>query len=292
MSSSSSTTATTSRSPRPACGSSTARTSCALTVPGRGSRSSSTRSGSMPSASWSRRNSRASGLPSATSRWTGSSWSTTRRATRPRREPTYASANGDQRDFDRFLDSNVARQRQPGFFTVEVKVVRGDLTPEQLRGLGEVMRRYSGGYARTTVHQNLVLRWVREESVYEVWQALSELDLGEAGADEISDGSAARAPTPASSASPARWGSTGHPGAHRRDEHRRSAHAPDPRQEQRLPQRLRTASHRRHRVLRRLDQGWRAHHPGLHSARRGRVRGRRGPLRPAAQGASARQARA
>ncbi len=109
-------------------------------------------------------------------------------ASAPGPQPAYASANGDQREFDRFLDSNVAPQRQPGFSTVEVKVIRGDLTPDQLRGLGEVMRRYTGGSARTTVHQNLVLRWVRDESVYEVWQALNELELGEAGADEISDG--------------------------------------------------------------------------------------------------------
>jgi len=100
----------------------------------------------------------------------------------------YASPNGDQREFDRFLDSNVAAQRQRGFSTVEVKIRRGDLTPEQLRGVGEVMRRYSGGFARTTVHQNLVLRWIRDESVYEVWKELRGLELGEAGADEISDG--------------------------------------------------------------------------------------------------------
>ena len=99
----------------------------------------------------------------------------------------YASPNGDQREFDHFLESNVQAQRQRGFVTVEAKIRRGDLTPEQLRGLGEVMRRYSGGSARTTVHQNIVLRWVREESVYEVWQALRELDLGDPGADEISD---------------------------------------------------------------------------------------------------------
>ncbi len=100
----------------------------------------------------------------------------------------HASPNGDRRKFERFLESNVQAQRQAGFSTVEVKVVRGDLVPEQLRGLGEIMRRYSGGAARTTVHQNLVLRWVRDESVYEVWQELLKLGLGEAGADEISDG--------------------------------------------------------------------------------------------------------
>ena len=49
------------------------------------------------------------------------------------------------------------------------------------------MREYSGGYARTTVHQNFVLRWVRDEAVYDVWRRLCELGLGEAGADQIND---------------------------------------------------------------------------------------------------------
>jgi sulfite reductase (ferredoxin) len=68
-----------------------------------------------------------------------------------------------------------------------VHVPRGDLTPEQLRGIAQIMRDFSGGYARTTVHQNFVLRWVRDESLYDVWQRLLELDLGKPGADEITD---------------------------------------------------------------------------------------------------------
>jgi sulfite reductase (ferredoxin) len=108
-------------------------------------------------------------------------------ANAPGTRETYSSPNGDSREFGHFLESNVAAQRQRGFCTVEVKVRRGDLTPEQLRGLGQIMREYTGGYARTTVHQNVVLRWVRDESVYEVWQGLNGLELGEAGADEITD---------------------------------------------------------------------------------------------------------
>jgi len=108
-------------------------------------------------------------------------------ANAPARPDTFATANGDLHEFDRFLESNVAPQRQEGFSTVEVKVRRGDLTPHQLRGLAQIMRDYTGGYARTTVHQNVVLRWVRNESVYEVWRALSELELGDGGADEITD---------------------------------------------------------------------------------------------------------
>jgi len=98
-----------------------------------------------------------------------------------------ASPNGDRSSFDRFLAGNVQAQRQQGFSTVEVKVDRGDLTPEQFRGLAQIMREFSGGNARSTVQQNFVLRWVRDESLYDVWQRLVALGLGEAGAREISD---------------------------------------------------------------------------------------------------------
>jgi sulfite reductase beta subunit-like hemoprotein len=101
--------------------------------------------------------------------------------------PTYASPNGDGSEFERFRTSNVRPQRQAGFSTVEINVIRGDLTPAQFRGLAETMRRFSGGYARTTVGQNLVLRWVRDESVYDAWRALSDLGLGEAGAQQVND---------------------------------------------------------------------------------------------------------
>jgi len=98
-----------------------------------------------------------------------------------------ASPNGDHSEFERFREGNIEAQRQEGFSTVEVKVTRGDLTPEQFRGLASIMREYTGGYARSTVQQNFVLRWVRDEALYDVWQRLTEFGLGEAGAREISD---------------------------------------------------------------------------------------------------------
>jgi sulfite reductase beta subunit-like hemoprotein len=100
---------------------------------------------------------------------------------------SYGSPNGDASEFERFRAANVAEQKQEGFVAVEVKITRGDLTPEQFRGLAQVMRDYAGGYARTTVQQNLVLRWVREESVYDLWRELTELGFGEAGSREVVD---------------------------------------------------------------------------------------------------------
>jgi sulfite reductase beta subunit-like hemoprotein len=99
----------------------------------------------------------------------------------------YASPNGDRSEFERFVESNTQSQRQAGFSAVTVKVTRGDLTPEKFRGLAAIMRDFTGGYARTTVQQNLVLRWVRNEALCDVWQRLAELDLAGSGAMEISD---------------------------------------------------------------------------------------------------------
>jgi sulfite reductase (ferredoxin) len=109
------------------------------------------------------------------------------RESAPAPPQAYGSPNGDVSEFERFRAANVAEQKQDGFVTVEVKITRGDLTPEQFRGLAQIMRSFAGGPARTTVQQNFVLRWVRQESVYDVWRALSELGLGDAGSREIND---------------------------------------------------------------------------------------------------------
>jgi sulfite reductase beta subunit-like hemoprotein len=109
------------------------------------------------------------------------------RESAPAPAQSHGSPNGDLLQFERFRAANVAEQKQAGFVTIEAKITRGDLTPEQFRGLAKIMRDYAGGYARTTVQQNFVLRWVREESVYDVWRALSELGLGDAGSREIND---------------------------------------------------------------------------------------------------------
>lgn len=100
---------------------------------------------------------------------------------------SFSSPNGNRSEFDRFREANVKPQRQAGFSTIQVKVIRGDLTPEQFRGLAQIMRDFTGGYARTSVDQNLVLRWVRDEAIHDVYERLGELGLGDAGADEIND---------------------------------------------------------------------------------------------------------
>jgi sulfite reductase (ferredoxin) len=115
------------------------------------------------------------------------SFSVDEEANAPEAPLAASSPNGDRTEFERFLAGNVEPQRQEGFSTVEVKITRGDLTPEQFRGLAQIMREYTGGNGRSTVQQNFVLRWVRDEALYDVWERLNALGLGEAGAREITD---------------------------------------------------------------------------------------------------------
>ena len=100
-----------------------------------------------------------------------------------------ASANGADNDagYQAWLDANVESQRQEGYHVIYIKTVRGDLDPAQFHGLADIVRKYTGGKARTTQEQNIVLRWVPTGYLHEVWQALKALDLAEAGHNHITN---------------------------------------------------------------------------------------------------------
>ena len=98
-----------------------------------------------------------------------------------------AVSGADNPNFQRWLETNVAAQRQPGYNVAYVKTVRGDLTAQQFRGLADLVRQHTGGKIRATQEQNLVLRWIPDARLYAVWQALAALDLGEAGHSQITN---------------------------------------------------------------------------------------------------------
>ncbi|MFQ5381214.1 MAG: nitrite/sulfite reductase, partial [Dehalococcoidia bacterium] len=89
--------------------------------------------------------------------------------------------------YEEWYRTAVRCQKQDGYLAIEVRVPRGDLTPEQFRGLARIMRTYGNGRARTTQWQNIVLRWIPEGHAYRVWKEASELGLGDSGQHEIRD---------------------------------------------------------------------------------------------------------
>jgi sulfite reductase (ferredoxin) len=83
--------------------------------------------------------------------------------------------------------SNVVPQRQPGYVMALIRLPLGDLTADQARALGNVARLFSGDSMRTTVDQNMILRWVSEADLPELYVALKAIDLAAPGAGTISD---------------------------------------------------------------------------------------------------------
>ncbi len=89
--------------------------------------------------------------------------------------------------YEQWRRTNVRPQKQPGYFAAYVTVPTGDLYPEHLRGLAAIARRHNGGRVRTTITQNVVLRWLREEQLPALHRDLFELGLGAPGARTLTD---------------------------------------------------------------------------------------------------------
>ena len=89
--------------------------------------------------------------------------------------------------FADWMASNVMFQSQPGYAVATVCLPLGDLTSEQLRTLADITRRYNGGRARTTVEQNIVLRWISQADLPGLYTDLAAVGLAESGASTLSD---------------------------------------------------------------------------------------------------------
>jgi sulfite reductase beta subunit-like hemoprotein len=89
--------------------------------------------------------------------------------------------------FDRWLETNVADQRQPGYAIVTVKCDQGNLTGDQMRGLAKIAVDAGDGKLRFTIAQNVILGFIPAANLRRVYLALQKLNLAGAGAGEIDD---------------------------------------------------------------------------------------------------------
>ena len=89
--------------------------------------------------------------------------------------------------FAGWLATNVYWQRQPGYAVVTLNLPLGDLSSHQALALAGIARTYVGDNIRTTVEQNIVLRWVAESDLAAVHGALAAAGLATPGAGTIMD---------------------------------------------------------------------------------------------------------
>lgn len=101
--------------------------------------------------------------------------------------PILDGGGADDPEFDHWLETNVADQRQAGYAIVTVKVDQGNLTGEQMRGLAKISVDAGDGKIRFTIAQNVVLGFLPVANLRRVYLALQKLGLAGAGVSEIDD---------------------------------------------------------------------------------------------------------
>ncbi|HZZ41558.1 MAG TPA: nitrite/sulfite reductase [Tepidisphaeraceae bacterium] len=101
--------------------------------------------------------------------------------------PTHLNGQAKPEGFEGWFATNVYRQRQPGYAVATVTLPLGDMTSDQARAIAVIADRFAGGNVRTTVEQNLVLRWVSEVDLPALYLELKRIGLSEPGAGTIID---------------------------------------------------------------------------------------------------------
>jgi sulfite reductase (ferredoxin) len=89
--------------------------------------------------------------------------------------------------FERWRATNAQPQKQPGYSAVSITCPLGDLSAAQMRGVADLVRRFTRGTVRATVEQNLLLRWISDQDLEAVYDALAALGLHQPGAGTIVD---------------------------------------------------------------------------------------------------------
>jgi sulfite reductase (ferredoxin) len=94
---------------------------------------------------------------------------------------------GDETQFEMWKRTNVVRQKQEGYVTAAIKLFMGDITAEQMLFVADLAERYSNGNLRTTINQNMVIRWVSVEMVPHLYEDLASRGLADPGAELVED---------------------------------------------------------------------------------------------------------
>jgi sulfite reductase beta subunit-like hemoprotein len=98
----------------------------------------------------------------------------------------HTNGSGDPR-YDQWLETNIVQQRQTGYATVVVRIDQGNLTSDQMRGLGALAADTGDGLLRIGIDQNILLGFIPLGKLRGLHAELTKLGIGEAGAREIGD---------------------------------------------------------------------------------------------------------
>jgi sulfite reductase beta subunit-like hemoprotein/uncharacterized protein (UPF0332 family) len=110
-------------------------------------------------------------------------------------EPVYTNRVADHsvegvvdfKAYDKWKKTNVIPQKQVGFVAVTVKIRNGNISSDESRILADIISDYSSDSARITIEQNILIRFVPEQYLGNLYNRLNELGYADFGANSITD---------------------------------------------------------------------------------------------------------
>jgi sulfite reductase (ferredoxin) len=94
---------------------------------------------------------------------------------------------GHETPFEMWKRTNVVKQKQAGYVTAAIKLFMGDITSEQMAFVADLADRYSNGNIRTTINQNVVIRWIPADQIESLYGDLASQGLADPGAELVED---------------------------------------------------------------------------------------------------------
>ncbi len=93
----------------------------------------------------------------------------------------------DNQAFQQWKSTNLVPQKQPGFVAIGIKVLLGDFYTDKARQLADLVAIYAAGEIRLSLRQNILIPYVKEESVPFFYTELEKLGFVEAGYNTAAD---------------------------------------------------------------------------------------------------------
>jgi len=104
----------------------------------------------------------------------------------PSFQPEITTAK-DEKKFELWRKTNTFKQKQDGYYGVYIKILLGDLSSDQARYLSRIVKRYAADDIRLTINQNILLTFVNEVHLQELFTVLDGYGFAEVGFDSIAD---------------------------------------------------------------------------------------------------------
>ncbi len=93
----------------------------------------------------------------------------------------------DKEAFEKWKSTNLVPQKQEGYVAIGIKVLLGDFYTDKARLLADLVENYAAGEIRLSLRQNILIPYVKEESIPFFYSKLEKLGFTEAGYNKAAD---------------------------------------------------------------------------------------------------------